>query len=217
MLSLATKKFEDGNLPNLKFKKMDATSMVFNNEFDIIFSNAALHWVTNHQPVLQGIHDALKPSGKVLVQMGGKGNVAQVRESVEETIKEGQWIEYFVNFTFPYGFYAPEEYEPWLKQAGFKVDYIYLIPKDMVHEGREKFKGWFRTTWLPYINCVPSGKQEEFIETIIENHIENNPPNHKGKIINKMQRLEFQGNFSKSVGKSRKCNNIKAIQFYRNS
>ncbi len=192
MLSLATKKFQDDNHSNLIFQKMDASNITFNQEFDIIFSNAALHWVTNHQPVVQGIYDALKPSGKVLVQMGGKGNVAQVRESVEETINEGQWIEYFKDFSFPYGFYSPQEYEPWLIKAGFKVEYVSLIPKDMVHESLEKFRGWFRTTWLPYINRVPSGKREEFIEKIIENHIENNPPNHEGKIINKMQRLEFQ-------------------------
>lgn len=192
MLSLATSKFPNSNYPNLKFQKMDASNIQFNQEFNVVFSNAALHWVTNHQPVLQGIHAALKPSGKVLVQMGGKGNVFQVRKSVEEIIKKGQWNEYFKNFTFPYGFYSPEEYEPWLKQAGFKVEYVSLIPKDMVHESREKFKGWFRTTWLPYINRVPSERQEEFIESVIEEHIESNPPNHEGKIINKMQRLEFQ-------------------------
>ncbi|MFW8602489.1 class I SAM-dependent methyltransferase [Desulfobacterota bacterium M19] len=192
MLALATKKFCNGNYPNLNFQRMDASNISFHQKFDVVFSNAALHWVTNHEPVLRGIFASLKTPGRVLVQMGGKGNVAQVIEVVEKIIKEKQWVEYFKDFSFPYGFYSPQEYEPWLIKAGFKVEYVSLIPKDMVHENLEKFRGWFRTTWLPYINSVPSGKREEFIETIIENYIETNPPNHEGKIINKMQRLEFQ-------------------------
>ena len=192
MLSLATKKFNNENYQNLKFKKMDASSIAFSQHFNVVFSNAALHWVINHEPVLKGIYAALKPSGRVLVQMGGKGNVAQVIEAVNTIITKKQWAEYFKEFSFPYGFYSPEEYEPWLKKAGFTVEYVSLIPKDMVHENLEKFRGWFRTTWLPYINRIPSDKKEEFVETIIEKHIECNPPNREGKIINKMQRLEFK-------------------------
>jgi len=95
MLSLSSKKFQNDNYSNLNFQSMDASNISFNQEFDVVFSNAALHWVKNHEPVLKGIHVALKPSGRVLVQMGGKGNVAQVKESIDEIIMEKQWVEYF--------------------------------------------------------------------------------------------------------------------------
>ncbi|MFP4662553.1 MAG: class I SAM-dependent methyltransferase [Halanaerobiales bacterium] len=35
----------------------------FDNEFDIIFSNAALHWVHDHEKVLKNCYNALKPGG----------------------------------------------------------------------------------------------------------------------------------------------------------
>jgi trans-aconitate methyltransferase len=57
---------------------MDARSLPFTEEFNIAFSNAALHWITDHRPVLAGIERALCPGGILLIQMGGKGNADQV-------------------------------------------------------------------------------------------------------------------------------------------
>jgi len=39
--------------------------------------------------------------------------------SPEEKMKKDAWKGYFENFSFPYGFYSPEEYEPWLQEGGF--------------------------------------------------------------------------------------------------
>jgi hypothetical protein len=39
---------------------------------------------------------------------------------LKELISEEDCDPYFKNFSFPYGFYGPEEYKPWLKEAGFR-------------------------------------------------------------------------------------------------
>ena len=54
------------------------TALPFDAEFDVIFSNACLHWIYDHRPVLHGIRRALKRGGRVLLQMGGKGNAAAI-------------------------------------------------------------------------------------------------------------------------------------------
>lgn len=46
----------------------------FHGEFDTVFSNAALHWVRDHGPVLRGIRESLKPGGRFNLSMGGRGN-----------------------------------------------------------------------------------------------------------------------------------------------
>ena len=48
---------------NLQFYHMDMADMAFKEEFDVIFSNAALHWVTAHSLLLRHSHAALKPGG----------------------------------------------------------------------------------------------------------------------------------------------------------
>lgn len=192
MIALAINKFPFSAYPNLSFQKQDARELSFFHEFDLVFSNAVLHWVLDHRPVLKGIYQALKLNGRVVVQMGGKGNAAQVVSVVHELLEQDEWKDFFKNFSFPYGFYSPEEYEPWLKETGFRIHAVKLYPIIMVHENEEKFKGWFRTTWLPYIHRIPIELRDKFIHAVTGKYLEINPPDQEGKINTKMQRLEFE-------------------------
>ena len=58
---------------NLNFACMDIHEMHFENEFDLIFSNAALHWVGDHARLLKNAFNALKPHGRILWDFGGAG------------------------------------------------------------------------------------------------------------------------------------------------
>jgi trans-aconitate methyltransferase len=192
MVAFARRSFPPENFPNLAFAVVDARRLSFDGEFDVVFSNAALHWVIDHLPVLEGVKRSLKPGGKVLLQMGGRGNAAQVFESVEEIVRSEKWREYFQDFAFPYGFYGPEEYRGWLEEAGLEPKRVELIPKDMVHKDREGLAGWLRTTWLPYTQRVQEERREEFISEVVDEYLRNNPPDAGGFIHVRMVRLEVE-------------------------
>ena len=74
MIAFAKKTFPQKGLPNLEFHVMDAREIELNKQFDLVFSNAALHWVDDHQRFLQGASAVLKPGGRLVVSCGGKGN-----------------------------------------------------------------------------------------------------------------------------------------------
>ena len=190
MIDLANKNFPHETYKNVLFKLFDAKKLNFNNEFDIIFSNAALHWVKNHIPVLKGIIKALKKNGKVLLQMGGKGNAREIIKTVNLIKKNSEWKEYFINFKFPFSFYGPDKYRVLLDNVGLKINYIKLINKDMTQEGKEGLKGWIRTTWFLYTNRVPENLRNLFIDKIIDNYIEKHPLDDHGCIHVQMARLE---------------------------
>jgi len=191
MIALARARFPSSKYFNLSFCIQDARELSFHQEFDVLFSNAVLHWVIDHRPVLKGMYRALKTNGRIVVQMGGKGNAFQVVEAVNNIIAEPEWEKYFRGFSFPYAFYSPEEYRPWLEGAGFLVRSLELNPKEMIHETIHEFKGWFRTTWLPYIQRVPVRLKERFINVSTEKYLQSNPPDKDGRIITRMQRLEY--------------------------
>ena len=65
---------------------VDAADMSFDCEFDAAFSNAALHWMLDKQAVAAGIFRALKPGGRFAGEMGGEGNIARLREAVDEEL-----------------------------------------------------------------------------------------------------------------------------------
>ncbi len=190
MVELASRQYPADRYPNLAFLLKDARELDFAEEFDAVFSNACLHWVKDHQPVLDGIRRCLKPGGRVLLQMGGRGNAATVLAALELVLESPRWTDYFAGFSFPYAFYGPGEYRPWLESRGFSISRLELVPKEMAHRGGGDFVAWLRTTWLPYTERVPDGLREDFIRQIVAAHALVKPPYADGSIHFEMVRLE---------------------------
>jgi len=190
MINLAVENYKKSIYPNLTFRVMDARLLSYENQFDVVFSNAALHWVKNHHPVLESIYKGLRASGKIFLQMGGKGNAEGILSVLDELTYSTEWQPYFQNFEFPYGFYDVKEYSILLTESGFNIQRIELIPKDMIYDRISKLEGWIRTTWLPYTERIPEERRDQFIKTISTKYIEKNPPVKTGKIRIPMIRLE---------------------------
>ena len=55
MIKLATDRHSTTMYPNLSFQEIDAVNLNFNDRFDLIFSNAVLHWVKDHKAVIKGM------------------------------------------------------------------------------------------------------------------------------------------------------------------
>jgi trans-aconitate 2-methyltransferase len=192
MLDLAREEFPWAEYPNLSFQQRDAEELTVEAEFDVIFSNAALHWVQDHGPVLTGISRALNLGGRILLQMAGKGNAASLLTVLDKLIVAEEWQQYFADFTFPYGFYGPELYKIWLKEAGLHPERVELIAKDMSYPERAGLEGWLRTTWLPYTERVPVERREVFITEIVDRYLAEYPADSKGHVHVGMMRLEVE-------------------------
>jgi trans-aconitate methyltransferase len=134
--------------------------------------------------------------------MGGRGNAAEVVKVLESITKGPKWVKFFNEFSFPYGFYGPEEYRSWLKKFGFKIKRVGLLSKDMIHEGKEKFTSWIRTTWLPYTQRVPEPFREEFVKEVVGRYIKKYPPDSDGLIHVQMVRLEVEAEKEGKRGKT---------------
>ena len=192
MIKLATDRHSAAIYPNMSFEEMDAGNLKFKDRFDLIFSNAVLHWVKDQKPVIKGMFKSLKQGGRVLLQMGGKGNAAEIVEVLSELQTEKKWHTYFNGFDFPFYFPGTNEYESLLLDCGFTLNRIELIPKKMDHAGITALKGWIRTTWLPYTERVPEEKRERFIDIVSKKFIERYSANSNGIINVQMVRLEVE-------------------------
>jgi len=192
MIKLAQSMFSADAFTNLRFQREDASSLPFENEFEIVFSNAALHWVFDHRPVLKGIYKSLKHGGRILLQMGGRNNAYEVEIMMKKLIDRKEWSRYFVGFSFSYGFYGPDEYKTWLCEAGLVTKRVELIPKDAAHQGISGFKSWIRTTWLPYTQRIPEERKEMFISQLADEYIKQHPADENGKVHVNMIRLEVE-------------------------
>lgn len=101
-------------------------ALPFHQEFDAVFSNAALHWMSDHDAVLQGVHRALKPAGRFVAEFGGHGNIAAIRVALLAVLTaRGLPSERIENNQF----FKPNEYRARLESNGFLVEQITLIPR----------------------------------------------------------------------------------------
>lgn len=190
MIAYATRTYPSTEYPNLAFACVDARSLNFDQEFDLCFSNAALHWVDNHPAFLKGASRSLRPKGRLIISCGGEGNAAEVLQVFSDMISRKSWQRYFDSFQNPYFFYGTQDYSLWLENAGFTIERLELVPKDMTHRGKEGLTGWIRTTWMPFTEQVPEDERENFITEFVETDLEKIPLDADGLAPVQMVRLE---------------------------
>lgn len=139
----------------------DGHELPFIGEFDAVFSNAALHWMTRPESVIAGVWAALRPGGRFVGEFGGKGNVATIIG-----VMEGELAAAGVSSPSPWFFPDPEQYEEMLNDAGFDVRHITLFSRPTRLPG--DMGGWLRTFAQPYTSQLPESEREAFIATVVE-------------------------------------------------
>jgi len=192
MVAFARRRFPPVHYPNLQFRWGNATRLDYRCEFDLVVSFASLHWVSDHLAVLSGIKRSLKPGGRTVLQFGGKGNAAMISDVANALTTDTRWKGYFKNFTYPWFFYSVEEYCGFVERTGLSAKRVQLVPKDMVHDGRDALTGWLRTVFLPYTERLPEALREDFLGEVANAYVERRPPDENGDIHVKMVRLEVE-------------------------
>lgn len=69
---------------NLSFIQLDINSLDYQNTFDVIFSNAALHWIKDHKKLLANSYSTLRDNGILLWDFAGNGNCSNFFAVVRE-------------------------------------------------------------------------------------------------------------------------------------
>lgn len=190
MIDYARTAFPPERFPNLEFHLMDARDISLDHRFDLVFSNAALHWVDDQRAVVLGAARLMRRGGRLVISCGGRGNAAEIDRALEAVMRRPEWRSWFKHFDFQYYFLGPEDYAPWIAEAGLEPTRLELAPKDMTHPGREGLAGWLRTTWLPYIARVPEERRDEFIAAVIDHYLASHPLDAEGRAHVAMVRLE---------------------------
>ncbi|MDC0074410.1 class I SAM-dependent methyltransferase [Alphaproteobacteria bacterium] len=107
-------------------KVCDGQSFKYNEEFDAVFSNAALHWMLDQDSVISNVKAALKPNGRFVGEMGGYGNVTKIISSIEsELLKYGLKGHDLNPWYLPHS----DEYRDKLESFGFNVKCIGLVER----------------------------------------------------------------------------------------
>jgi len=139
---------------------VDGHSLPFDNEFDAVFSNAALHWMRHPEGVIGGVWRALKPGGRFVGEFGGFGNVSSIVTAIEAALSSRG-----IEVPHPWFFPRPEVYRNLLQARGFAVRSIELIPRPTPISA--DICGWLETFAKPYLLAVLPNQKQEFISEVV--------------------------------------------------
>ena len=149
---------------------VDAAEMCFGSEFDAAFSNAALHWMPENAAVADGIFRALKSGGRFAGEMGGDGNLAKLREALdEELIIRG----YQPPLEAANWYASPHEFAEIYEAAGFEqIDARLIERPTAIEHGVAQWVTTFRRGWLDRAQ-VPEDERAE-IGTAVADRVGSN-------------------------------------------
>jgi SAM-dependent methyltransferase len=147
----------------LDTRLIDGERLSYDNEFDAVFSNAALHWMKNPEAVISGVWRALRPDGRFVAEFGGHGCVAKIKKALVDALKRrGIDGEAAVPWYFP----TVEEYSALLNKAGFSISTIALIPRPTPLPG--DVTGWLETFGESFTDCLPAPERPAYIAEVRE-------------------------------------------------
>jgi SAM-dependent methyltransferase len=147
----------------LEARQLSALELDFENEFDAVFSNAALHWIKPPATVVANVARALKPGGRFVGEFGGAGNVEKIRQAAIASLQARGLDGEVIN---PWYFPKPEEYGALMQAAGFRVDYAELIPRPTALPG--SVAEWIKTLAQDLVAPVPEDEREAFLAGVEE-------------------------------------------------
>ncbi|HSN08964.1 MAG TPA: methyltransferase domain-containing protein, partial [Hanamia sp.] len=183
MIESAKQKYPLGS-----FRIASVTSLPFSKNFDAIFSNAVLHWVLEKEKAAEQMYQALKNSGRLVVEFGGRGNISHIVEALKKTLEKYGFSELAKKEIW----YFPSigEYTSLLEKQGFRVLVATHFDRDTLLKDDRGIKNWLRMFAGPFLEGLDS-RQEEMILNDVEQQLK--PTNfHNGLWYADYKRLRIE-------------------------
>ena len=158
---------------NLRFRRLDINSLDFENQFDVVFSNATLHWVTDHQRLLLNVHRALRPEGRLRFQFAGAGNCAHFFAVVREAMAQAEFQPFFAGFEWPWYMPSVDEYNRLTQSSGFREVRIWGENADRFFPDAEAMVRWIdQPSLVPFLARVTEPAKDSFRNFVVSRMIE---------------------------------------------
>lgn len=153
------------NYPGLDFMLADAENFQFDEPFDAVFSNAALHWMLRPERVIECIARALRENGRFVAEFGGKGNVRRV--SVALLRARAELGLPLPESALPWYYPRLAEYASLLEAHGLEVTFASLFDRPTMLEGGEAgMENWIRMFGTSFTNGLPAEKLQGLFRSV---------------------------------------------------
>ncbi|MBL4676241.1 MAG: methyltransferase domain-containing protein [Mucilaginibacter sp.] len=152
---------------NVDYFVADGADFQFEEKFDAVFSNATLHWIRNADAVIKSVYNALKPGGRFVAEMGGKGNVSKLIAATKQVLVNHGYAKQAK--TEVWYFPSLAEYAARLEAQGFRVTFAaHFDRKTPLQDGDQGVAKWI-TMFAPlYLVGIPEEEKKQMLTEVTE-------------------------------------------------
>jgi trans-aconitate 2-methyltransferase len=159
---------ETSPLPGLRFQLGSIESFPAGDDaglgYDLVFSNAALHWVEDHETLFGRLAASLRPKGQLAVQMPAMHDEMSHLDA-EDLIQTEPYRAASGGWRKPQPVLTPSDYARMLFRLGFADPVVRLIVYPHVLAGRDEVIEWMKGTLLAeYSRHLPPDLFEQFLD-----------------------------------------------------
>jgi trans-aconitate 2-methyltransferase len=161
---------------NVDIIQSSFTDVKLPRKVDVVFSNAALHWVLDHRKAFQNFWEMLKPmkdsngsnnGSQLLIQCGGYGNLQLTITLLERIAHSDSFKAYFVNWKQPWYFAKPADTDAFLQEIGYTDRTIYLHSDRVLFPNRRIYAKFIKTVVMkPYLQHLAVDKDGRKLKTL---------------------------------------------------
>jgi trans-aconitate 2-methyltransferase len=176
------------DLPRIEWQQADLATWRPPQKPDVIYSNAALHWIEDHAPVFVRLFQSLAPGGTLAVQIP-RNFGAPSHTSITETARNGPWRTKLEPLLRPSPVAEPEFYYDLLAPLAASLD-LWETEYLQVLEGENPVKEWTKGTWLtPLLAALGEPERSNFEAAYGARVAAAYPPRSDGKTLFPFRRM----------------------------
>jgi len=150
--------------PDLSFDVADVHTYRTSEQYDAVFSNAALHWMKQPEKAIESSWLALRAGGRFVAEFGGKRNIQSVYQAILHTFARRGLNSAERN---PWYFPTIGEYSHLLEQQGFRITYARHFDRPTpLAGGEESIIHWLNIFAAPFFTDWNDQDKHQAMEEI---------------------------------------------------
>jgi len=159
--------------PNLRFMLLDINDIQFEEEFDVVFSNAALHWIKNHGKLLRNVNRALRPDGRARFNFAADGNCSHFFQVMREAMSREPFSDCFRDFSWPWFMPSLQAYQALVAESPLREARVWGENADRYFPDADTMVRWLdQPSLVPFLPLVEKAQRDLFRSFVINRMIE---------------------------------------------
>ncbi len=154
---------------NLDFVLQDINTLDYEDEFDLAFSNATLHWIKDHRRMLYNVYRALRKDGIIRFSFAADGNCSHLFRVVRRAMALPAYRSHFRDFQWPWFMPTVGEYQDLLHRSEFNAVRVWLENADQLFPDAEALIRWVdQPSLVPFLTHLDEALRQAFRDFVVE-------------------------------------------------